>query len=370
MYGGGSANESVDLRASDGVPVSVVIPAYNAGNTIAETLCSVLAQTHRPLDIVVVDDGSRDDTREVLRSFGDAIRVIHQANSGIGVARNRGLAEARAPFIALLDADDLCLPERIAVQLKYLLAHPDILLCSSDFGAFDEHGLLADSYIASYYTSCSPQRGGVHARYPLHGTFDIADVLQPSGREPVIVAEDHGRVYEQLAFGNFIHPPTVMFRRETLAVAGTFDPTEKIVCEWEWFVRVARCGNIGYIDRPLLRYRRSATQISSDPQTPADSLSVAHKIHARDPDFRRRFPEAVRRQFGVLNLDAADAVVEIDRRKSLRLLSASVFAYRVLRGQTLRTLVKILLPAWLLQILRALRRRRSAPRNANLSNGR
>ncbi|MDD4887932.1 MAG: glycosyltransferase family 2 protein, partial [Thiomonas sp.] len=152
--------------------VSVVIPAYNARNTLAQTLDSLFAQTHRNLDVVVVDDGSTDGTAEVLEAFAGRVRVIRQANAGIAVARNASVQAARGDYIALLDADDLCRPDRIAMQLRYLQTHPDILLCSSDFGAFDETGPLAPaSYCGVYYTRCSPQRGGLKARYPHADTF-------------------------------------------------------------------------------------------------------------------------------------------------------------------------------------------------------
>lgn len=344
-------------QAAEDILVSVVIPAYNAVTTLAETLRSVFAQTYRPIEIVVVDDGSTDDTWALLQSFGIAVRAIHQVNSGIGIARNTGVNAARGAYIALLDADDLCEPERIAVELHFLQTHPDILLCSSDFSGFDQNGPLQASYCGIYYTRCSESRGGARARYPEHELLDIAAFLPVPVAEPLRVPVHYGRVYEELTQGNFIHPPTVMFRREAVTLAGPFDPAIKIACEWEWFVRVARVGCFGFIDRPLLRYRRSPTQISSDPRTPLDSLAVAHKIHALDPALRQREPGMVNRHFGALSLDAADALSEVKPWQSLRLLLASLVCYRTLKGRSLRTLFKIIMPKFLLGPLRRLRLR-------------
>ncbi len=95
----------------DGTPqtpqplVSVVIPAYNAAGYLAPTIESVLAQTYRPIEVLVVDDGSSDDTVAIARSFGDPVRVIEQENRGPAGARNTGFAGARGDIIALLDAD-------------------------------------------------------------------------------------------------------------------------------------------------------------------------------------------------------------------------------------------------------------------------
>lgn len=336
--------------------VSVVIPAYNAQATLAETLRSVQTQTYRNLEIVVVDDGSTDGTWALIQKFGDAVRGIRQRNSGIAVTRNTGLAAARGEFVALLDADDLCEPERIAVQVQYLQQHPDVLLCSSDFSGFDAHGLLGASYCGQYYARCNAAHGGPGARYPEHGVLDITTCL-PSGSKPTSVPVYQGQVYAQLALGNFVHPPTVMFRREAMGRAGMFDPGIKIVCEWEWFVRVARVGAIGFIDRPLLRYRRSSTQISSDPRTPLDSYAVARQIHARDPDLRRNFSSEIRRHMGALSLDAAYALSEIEPGRALRLALTSVFAYRTINTKTLRTLFKIVMPRALLARARRLRAR-------------
>lgn len=341
--------------ARDGVLVSVVIPAYNAGSTLGETLRSVLAQTHPTLDVVVVDDGSRDDTPRVAAAFGERVRVISQANAGIATARNVSLRAARGDFIALLDADDLCEPERIAVQLKYLLQHPDLLLCSSDFSGFDQSGLLASSYCGEYYARCSAAQGGPQARYPEHDELDITDCLGESVPGPVRVRTMRGRVYQELALGNFIHPPTVMFRRRALEAAGMFDQNVRIVCEWEWFVRVARQGPIGYLDRPLLRYRRSPSQITVSPLTAEDSLRVALLIHERDPELRRHAPRAVRQHLGRLSLSAAYAMAPVRRMHALGLLAASALRYRTLEPRSAVTLAKALLPGAAQRLLRKLR---------------
>src|SRR5438132_14303342 len=99
--------------------VSVLIATYNARPFIAETLDSVLAQTYRGVEVIVVDDGSTDGTWEVLQSFADRIQCIAQANGGVAVARNAGLRAARGSFIALMDHDDICEPERIASQVRF-----------------------------------------------------------------------------------------------------------------------------------------------------------------------------------------------------------------------------------------------------------
>jgi glycosyltransferase involved in cell wall biosynthesis len=113
--------------------VSTIIPVHNRAGLLQEAVASVLAQTHRPIEIVIVNDGSDDDTAAVAenlsRSSADPIRVIHQANAGPGVARQRGLEASRGAFIQYLDSDDLLLPGKFAAQVRALLQAPECMIC-------------------------------------------------------------------------------------------------------------------------------------------------------------------------------------------------------------------------------------------------
>lgn len=106
------------------VLISVVIPAYNAERYLGPAIESILAQPYRPLEIVVVDDGSEDRTAAVALSFGPEVRLLSAAHAGAGAARNRGVAEARGAFLAFLDADDLWTPCKLACQLARFATSP------------------------------------------------------------------------------------------------------------------------------------------------------------------------------------------------------------------------------------------------------
>lgn len=337
--------------------VSVTIPVYNGHATVADTLRSVLAQTHRNLEIIVVDDGSTDGTWEVLKSFGDSIRAVRQRNCGLAAARNTGIQAARGDYIALMDADDLCEPERIAVQLRFLQQRRNVLLCCSDFSAFSASGPVASSYSSTYYSRCSPQVGGVQARYPQRSHFDITTCLPAGAENETAVPIYFGNVYDELALGNFVHPPTVMFRRQVLDTVGQFEIEARTMCDWDWLVRVARVGTVGFIDRPLLQYRLSATQMSANPGRVANSLHVALRICERDPSLRERHPAAMRELFGEMYADAADAFAEKDRSQAFSLLATSLLRYGWLTGQTARTLLKIMSPSAVLELLRGMKAR-------------
>ena len=120
--------------------VSVVVPAYNAAGCVHRALDSILAQTWQDQEIIVVDDGSKDDTFRVLSAYGGRLHVLSQANAGPAAARNYGLRVARGQYVAFLDADDYWLPEKLACQVALLEAHPEIGFCSTASSVVDTQG--------------------------------------------------------------------------------------------------------------------------------------------------------------------------------------------------------------------------------------
>lgn len=107
-------------------PISVVIPAYNVGPFLKETIGSVLNQTVLPSEIILVDDGSKDNTARVAKSFGEKVKYIHQENKGCSAARNSGIRAATCEFFAFLDGDDLWELNKLEIQLKTIQGNPDM----------------------------------------------------------------------------------------------------------------------------------------------------------------------------------------------------------------------------------------------------
>ena len=204
--------------------VSVVIPAYNCARYIGETLESVLKQSYRPCEIIVVDDGSTDDTQRVLEKYRNHIIYIHQENAGEPAARNTGIRRARGEFIAFLDADDLWLPDKLKFQMDYFEKHPEAALVYSDMKLFDETGIVHES--VKEWLRMSPPSGYVFPEL-------FAETLFGSG--------------------------TVIFRKVCVEQVGFFDESFLVGSDYEMWLRMARHYEFGYVDRPLLMYRHHAT---------------------------------------------------------------------------------------------------------------
>lgn len=126
---------------SENAAITVLMPAYNAAPYIAEAINSVLQQTFQSFELLIINDGSTDDTELIIRNFSDSrIRLINQPHSGVAAALNLGLLNAAAPLIARFDADDICYPQRLQLQYNFLQAHPDHVLIGSDVNYSDKKG--------------------------------------------------------------------------------------------------------------------------------------------------------------------------------------------------------------------------------------
>jgi glycosyltransferase involved in cell wall biosynthesis len=338
--------------------VSVVIPSYNSAATLPATLDSVLAQTYPHIETIVVDDGSTDATGDVLARYAPRIRAIRQANGGLARARNAGCTAATGQYIALLDADDLCEPERIGAQVALFAARPDVVLCGTEFGAFDETGTLAARFARKYYSRLGKAANGPASLFEEPGQIDIARWMKHPTDGPVSVPVHAGDVYRALVLGSFIHPPTVMFSRSMLQAAGLFDERIRNCCDWEWLVRVARAGKCAFIDRPLLRYRLSATQMSGARhklQLYTDILGNLRQFAHDDPQVPVWGGRAYEHALGNACVNLAGALVEDDRMKALTLL-AEAARHGTIDRSWARYLAKALMPRMLVQRIQARKR--------------
>jgi glycosyltransferase involved in cell wall biosynthesis len=197
--------------------ISVVIPTYNRGPLLVEAIVSVLAQTVAPLEILVIDDGSTDDTRERLVPYLDRIEYVLQENRGVSAARNRGVESARGELIAFLDADDVWHPRKLERQLASLAESPHL-------------GLLGT------------------------GVFDL-----PSPRLTEVSAIGSGSLavvsWSQLVVKNYFVTSSIVARRDILVRAGLFDTELQGPEDYDLWLRVAEVAPVANLEVPLTGYR-------------------------------------------------------------------------------------------------------------------
>ena len=114
------------------IPVSVIIPTYNRAWCLPQAVASVMEQTYQDFEVLVVDDGSRDDTVKIAASWGPSVRLLQQENKGVSAARNLGIRSARGRLLAFLDSDDWWQPEKLARQVAFFETHPEAMICQTD----------------------------------------------------------------------------------------------------------------------------------------------------------------------------------------------------------------------------------------------
>jgi len=199
--------------------VTIVIPTYNYAHYIHRAIDSAIKQSYPNIEIVIVDDGSTDNTRASLAEYGDKIRYVWQENQGASAARNRGLAEARGEFIAFLDADDAYLPNNIAEKINFLSAHDEYAWCYSNWA-------------------------WVH------------DNEQPYmfGHEPVLSLahlKAHGDVLLKALQGYRLGTNVFLFRKKVFESIDGFDEKLAVLEDYDLYVRAAASFPLGYVDKVL-----------------------------------------------------------------------------------------------------------------------
>jgi glycosyltransferase involved in cell wall biosynthesis len=206
--------------------VSVIIPAYNAERTIRETINSVLEQTFFDFELIIINDGSTDNTLQLVNEVKDSrLRVYSYSNAGLSMARNRGITHAKGEYISFIDADDLWTSDKLEMQVQALEKSPT-------------------SGVAYSWTMCMDNSGKVFY--------------------PGVIANFQGNVYSHLLISNFIASGSnVLIRAEAIKSVGEFDITLKSCEDWDYWLRLAPKWNFVVVPKSQIIYRLSSGAMSS-----------------------------------------------------------------------------------------------------------
>jgi glycosyltransferase involved in cell wall biosynthesis len=237
--------------------VSAIVPVYNCAQYVGKAIESILAQTYPAHEIIVVDDGSTDSTREALEPYKDSIIYVYQKNAGEPAARNTGIRHSTGEYIAYLDADDLWLPDKLELQMEYFRNHPQCDLVYTDMMTFDDQGVIECSVRAS--------RARVYSS---------------------------GKIFPRLFRETLFGSGSVVLRKAAAEQAGGFDETFFVGSDYEMWLRMSRSFEFGYVDKPLLMYRQHRDMSTQKlGKVPQDGMPWQVKVLKRTLEL---FPEAER----------------------------------------------------------------------------
>ena len=223
------------------LPVSVIIPTYNRARHIVRSLRSVLAAVVPGDEVIVVDDGSTDDTRRILEPYCDRIRYVMGPHRGVGAARNSGISEARNPLVAFNDSDDEWFPDKLALQRAFMRARPDVLFCFTDLGLKDRNGNESHYGLLGWHQD-SRSWDEILGRPEPYSSF----APLPPGREDF---NAHiGSLYETMLRINYVPTQTTVVRREQAGDALRFGEDIAIHEDHECFIRLSRIGKAAYFN--------------------------------------------------------------------------------------------------------------------------
>ena len=289
--------------APDGA-VSVVIPCYNQARFLGEAIDSVLRQTYPPVDVIVVDDGSTDDTVSVAQSYA-AVKYLRQPNEGAPSARNRGLRSSQGEFVLFLDADDRLLPDAIAQGITALGDHQDWALVTGHVRLIAADGTVETT---------PPQ---AHAA---------------------------GDQFLALLRSNYIWTPgVVLYRRSVLEAVGPFDPAALASADYELNVRIARQHAIGCHHHVMLEYRRHGDNMSADVGEMLRSAVTVRLLQRRfvvgNPDAHRAWKEGIE----IVRADYGERLIDQVKRDlrgghAARAAKGVLYLSRYYPGGLMRTL--------------------------------
>ena len=234
--------------------VSVIIPTYQRSHLVGQAIESVLAQTYCDYEIIVVNDGSTDNTGEILAQYGDRIVAIHQENRGLPAARNAGIRVAQGQYLAFLDDDDLWEPQKLEKQIPLLEADSRLGLVYSDMVIFNEAGIQPGTYLNGF--------------------------VPPQTVTPWT-----------LLHRNFFPMPTIVIRRVCWEQLGGFDESLRSCEDYDLWLRIVEQWAVGYVNEPLTRYCRhseNSKQLSQNTETMLlTTLWVKEAAFHRNPYLQR-----------------------------------------------------------------------------------
>ena len=270
--------------------VSVIIPTYNRAHLIVRAIQSVLNQTYQDFELIIVDDGSTDNTEEVIRKFQEQDKRVkyirHEKNRGGSAARNTGIKNAKGEYIAFQDSDDEWLPEKLKKQMEVFKDAPS------------ELGVVSTGYIF------------------------IDELNGDTGKQ--FIPKKKGWIYEELLAGNCVGTTsTILIKRKCFEKAGLFDENLPSCQDWEMWIRIAKGHQFDFIENPLVRYYIHKNRITTDLENKIKGIKIV--INKYFEEFISRRKAYSRLRFILGNLYCRIENMEKGRKEFLKAIKLFPF---------------------------------------------
>jgi glycosyltransferase involved in cell wall biosynthesis len=314
--------------------VSVIVPTHNRAHLLPRAVASVLAALRPGDELIVVDDGSTDNTAEVLAPFGQRLRYFRTENRGVGPARNYGVQQARHPLVAFLDSDDEWMPDSLELRRAVMSAHPDLVFCFTDFAHKSSDGVISGQYLVNWHRDT---RTWDEILAP-GATFSSLASL-PAERADFMV--HIGNLYSGLLERCYVPAWTALVRRSLAGDDFQFAEDLPLGEEWLMFGRTARRGPIAFLNCDTAwNHGHSGARVTSDAGLIgflSGHLTLAKRIWGTDPVFLSQEAERYRAVIAALHVQRARWFLSRGRTKEARseLLAAGSgipMALRMLAG--------------------------------------
>ena len=248
--------------------VSVVIPTFNRADMVGQAIDSVLQQSFTDFEIVVVDDGSTDDTEVRILEYGDRVRYVKTNNGGVAHARNVGMRTARGRYLTFLDSDDLLYPYALELQTGLLERFPDTAFVCAEMSGFDDAGFFDRRHLKTYHRSAYRDPSVTYDSI-FESSLPLADAvalpLSLTQEDPSAGARRVylGNVFDSYLLNIVLCQNTVMLRSEIVSVVGVRNERVKHWQELEYLLRISRRHTVCFADIPTYKLRYHDGQISS-----------------------------------------------------------------------------------------------------------
>jgi len=287
--------------------VSVVVPSYNHEKYVKETIVSILNQTYKNIEIIVIDDGSKDNSVNIIQDLSDeyGFTFIHRANKGLSATLNEGIDLSKGKYFCVCASDDIFLPIKIEKEVEFMESHPEYSMC--------------------------------------HSNIMITDGIKTN---KVDRKRDHELGFEDLLFANEIAAPSVMLRKDVFDIVGCYDES-LYVEDWDMWLRIANEGlRIGFIDDYLAIYRIHSTNISKN----FDKVVEADEKILNKWNSHPLYEKALQNLY--LGIFAGYSLY--DKKKALKYLKYAIL--KIWEKRAIRGIIKIVLPIFLVNRIKHLKK--------------